>query len=201
MPTFTLSRLAAPELHWQAMYDRLAARQSELESGGVGVWGIWFGQFGIPANELLVMTHRAGDDAAAPAGLDRLAGGERVCEEHWWPTVRPTEVSALTAPGLYVFRYFDVDAADIDEIATLSEAAWESFEHAEEYASRPLGLFRPAGDVTGPARMLLLTWYDGFESWSTSRRPPPEARKNFARRHALTRRTVAYATRLASAPR
>ena len=45
--------------------------------------------------------------------------------------------------------------------------------------------------------MLLLTWYDGFESWQASRAPHPDALANFQRRAALTGGTVAYATRLA----
>ena len=44
--------------------------------------------------------------------------------------------------------------------------------------------------------MLLVTWYDGFDSWQNSRNPDPAARENFRRRHALTTGTIAYATRL-----
>ncbi len=197
MPTFVLSRLAAPELHWRAMYERFTAQRDALQGGAV--WGVWFGQFGIPANELLIMTCSPTNHPPA-ADLARLAGGELVETQSWLPTVRPTEVQPLGEPGLYVFRYFDVDAVNIDEIAALSDAAWSSFEHAGAYAARPLGLFRPAGDAMGRVRMLLLTWYDGFDSWSISRQPPPQARENFARRNALTHATVAYATRLASAP-
>jgi hypothetical protein len=44
--------------------------------------------------------------------------------------------------------------------------------------------------------MLLVTWYDGFDSWQTSRQPTAEATDNFRRRRALTQSTIAYATRL-----
>jgi hypothetical protein len=46
--------------------------------------------------------------------------------------------------------------------------------------------------------MLFLTWYDGLESWQTSRDPHPAARENFLQRAALTQRTVALATRFVS---
>lgn len=199
MSTFVLHRLVAPELHWRAMYERLASHRADVERAGTGIWGIWFGQFGIPANELWVVTHPLAGDDPPSTQLADFAGGELIEAQHWVPTVRPVTVQPVREPGLYVFRYFDVDAANIDEIAALSAAAWESFEHADGYSARPVGLFRPAGEVQGRVRMLLLTWYDGFESWSASRQPPPHARENFARRHALTHATVAYATRLADA--
>jgi hypothetical protein len=46
--------------------------------------------------------------------------------------------------------------------------------------------------------MLLVTWYDGLESWQTSRAPDPAAVENFKRRRALTDGTVALATRLST---
>ena len=49
-------------------------------------------------------------------------------------------------------------------------------------------------DDTG--RMLLVTWYDGLESWQISRRPNPAATENFLRRRELTQSTTAIATRL-----
>jgi len=58
------------------------------------------------------------------------------------------------------------------------------------------GLFRLRDRSVAAGLMLLCTWYDGLESWQVSREPPPEAAENFRRRHALTRATIAYATRL-----
>ena len=67
-------------------------------------------------------------------------------------------------------------------------------------ASQPMGLFRPA-DATAPrGPMLLLTWYDSFNSWELSRSPHPDATANFNRRRALSRSVIAYATRLADPP-
>ena len=44
--------------------------------------------------------------------------------------------------------------------------------------------------------MMLVTWYDGFDSWEISRNPAPAARENFSRRRDLTLQTYAVATRL-----
>ena len=49
-------------------------------------------------------------------------------------------------------------------------------------------------DPDGEGRMLLVTWYDGLESWQRSRQFPPEARDNFLRRRELTGGTLALAT-------
>jgi hypothetical protein len=164
------------------------------EAAGVAVWGVWQGLFGIAANELLVMTATSGPESGAPP-LDRLPSGAAVAEALTLrATVRPAHPQPLQDPGLYVFRFFDVLPGHVDEVVALSSEAWKTFEASDRYRSRPCGLFRPHG--AGPDRMLLVTWYDGFDSWEVSRTPAPEARDRFARRHALTTGTVAYATRL-----
>ena len=112
------------------------------------------------------------------------------------PTVRPESTAPCERPGLYVFRFFEVATVDVSEGAALSRQAWETYENADNYASEPQGLFRPAGTASESGRMLLVTWYDGLESWQTSRRPHPKARENFQRRRELTRGTMALATRL-----
>ena len=109
------------------------------------------------------------------------------------------ERSPLTRPGLYVFRFFDVNNADVDEIAQLSREAWTTFESTASYRAEPQGLFCLTRSTAAAGLMLLCTWYDGLESWQVSREPPPEAAENFRRRHALTYGTIAYATRLITA--
>lgn len=166
----------------------------------VSVWGVWTGLFGVASNELIVMVAAAGErelevfeaplaaSSVAITPVDTLALA---------PTVRPEHPLPCERPGLYVFRFFDVLGKDVDEIAALSGEAWETFENTDAYAAEPQGLFRQSGQ--GPAakgRMLLVTWYDGLESWQTSRKPNPAATENFLRRRELTSGTVALATRL-----
>jgi phage terminase large subunit GpA-like protein len=99
-------------------------------------------------------------------------------------------------PGLYEFRRFHVLAGHVDEVVALSTQAWETFETGHDYAAEPQGLFCPPADADDVVRMMLVTWYDSFGSWETSRSPAPDAMQNFQKRQALTLTTYAVATRL-----
>ena len=113
-------------------------------------------------------------------------------------TVRPVDAKAPERPGLYVFRFFEALNENVEEIVRLSSEAWKSFENEENYEAEPQGLFCPSDLSEDAGRMLLVTWYDGLQSWQTSREPPEAARENFGRRRELTRSTVAIATVLVS---
>ncbi|MDA1073324.1 MAG: hypothetical protein O3A63_01005 [Proteobacteria bacterium] len=161
------------------------------------IWGIWRGMFGVGSNERLVIYVRSD---ATKETLDGLSLDQAHCvvKEHlvMTPTVRPVSGAPCQREGLYVFRRFAVNAADVDEIAALSAQAWTTFETSDAYQAEPQGLFRSVTS-SGSCMMLLVTWYDGLESWQISRRPPPEAMQNFRRRHALTHSTSAVACNLA----
>ncbi|MEM8765903.1 MAG: hypothetical protein AAGE43_00545 [Pseudomonadota bacterium] len=167
---------------------------------GVAVWGVWAGLFGIASNELIVVVAAAGarDLEAFTAPLASSAVDVEVIDSLLLaPTVRPERPTPCDRPGLYVFRFFEVLGRDVEEIAALSKEAWETFENTDAYAAEPQGLFRQAGQgAEESGRMLLVTWYDGLESWQTSRQPNPAATENFLRRRELTAGTVALATRL-----
>ncbi len=153
------------------------------------LWGAFAGLFGPASNELLVISALV--DAAQP-----VASPAAVAQETWQPTARPAGTEPCQRPGLYVFRRFVVREEHVEEVVTLSRQAWETFETSADYAAQPQGLFRPATDADGVVRLMLVTWYDGFDSWETSRQPSPAAQENFQRRHALTLSTYAVATRL-----
>lgn len=168
-------------------------------------WGVFRGLFGIASNELYVVA-AAADEMSREQFCAPLEGRATVLRASLFrPTVRPERVSPLAREGLYVFRFFRTGAGDVDEFVSLSSDAWTIFEHADSYAAQPQGLFRQLEpDPDGTLDMLLVTWYDNLASWQTSRQPDPGARERFARRHALTRSTVAFATALlppAQAPR
>lgn len=206
----TLDRL----FHWARIqgegraYQPLLAGLREttfpaLERAGGHPWGAWYGLFGLRSNELIVVT--SWPFAAAPSGLiaEHLPPGAKVLEQYSFvPTVRPETDTPITRPGFYVFRFFDVHHRDVGEVATLSHEAWTTFENTPDYQAEPQALFaerdrtRDESDGAAPGSMLLLTWYDGLESWQRSRVPAPEARENFRRRAELTRGTLAIATRL-----
>jgi len=197
--TYCYTRLKAGERNWQPLFDRLrSATLPRLADSGVELWGAWSGLFGIGSNELVLMTSAdarlnhpallAAHFADAPASI---------VEQHLLaPTVRPVDARPLTCPGLYVFRFFDVNNVDVEEIAKLSLEAWSTFESTQTYRAEPQGLFCQHERDATRGIMLLCTWYDGLESWQRSREPPAAAAENFRRRHALTHGTIAYATRL-----
>ncbi len=183
-------KVRALERDWRDTYSRFAA--AGLPDGS-DVWGAFSGLFGIGSNELVLVLH--GDARAATRAV--TGAGFEVVEQHALvPTIRPSAFAPLTRQGLYVFRFFDVRNADVGEIAALSGEAWTSFEVSDAYEAEPQGLFCQADRRDERGVMLLLTWYDGLGSWQTSRKPAPEARANFQRRHELTAGTIAYATRL-----
>jgi len=163
---------------------------------GIAVWGIWEGLFGVASNELIVVAAAAGDreaEAFTTALGDDVTAVDVLPLR---PTVRPEGTSPCDRAGLYVFRFFRVRDEDVAEVASLSRQAWETFENTEAYQAEPQGLFRQAEPSPAWGRMLLVTWYDGLDSWQTSRRPSPAATANFQRRRALTDGTLALATRL-----
>jgi hypothetical protein len=166
------------------------------QARGIAPWGIWAGVFGVASNELIVMAAGSGErEQTEFTGALSPAVGVSTART-LLPTVRPLDAAPCERPGLYVFRTFLVSPGDVDEVARLSAAAWETFETSDAYASEPHGLFRPVNLKDERVPMLLVTWYDSFASWETSRRPAPEATENFLRRRELTFGTRAIATRL-----
>lgn len=163
---------------------------------GITVWGVWEGIFGIASNELIVVA-AAADARDADGFTSALGAGIEVRDVlTMQPTVRPDGTAPCSRSGLYVFRFFQVMDRDVEEVASLSRQAWETFENTSAYAAEPQGLFRQAVPASEWGRMLLVTWYDGLASWQTSRQPAPEAMANFLRRRELTGGTLALATRL-----
>ena len=191
--TYAFSRLRTSGRDFRPVYEQLR-RDADGALAPAAVWGAFHGLFGVGSNELIVVTY--GDVAGVDerlAGREDVVGVETLLLE---PTVRPTEDAPRDREGLYVFRFFDVAHKDVDEIAALSFEAWRDFETADDYQAIPQGLFRQHDTSAATGKMLLCTWYDGLNSWQTSRTPPGAASERFRRRHQLTRGTIAYATRL-----
>ena len=190
---YAFTRLLANDRDYGAAH-RALREDDDAALGPAKVWGVFNGLFGVASNELIVVTYGDVDGVHdAVSGLDEVVGARTLLLE---PTVRPTEDAPRTREGLYVFRFFDVEHRDVDEIAALSFEAWKTFENVEDYRAEPQGLFRQRDTSAAAGRMLLCTWYDGLNSWQASRTPADTARENFRRRHTLTKGTVAYATRL-----
>ncbi len=195
--TYCFLHVRGTERNWQPLKETFDAHVvPSWQAAEITLWGIWHGLFGIACNELIVMaaskTPASLEEFTAPlAGIAEIQQSELLTN-----TVRPVDIEPRVQPGLYVFRFFDVLNNDVEEIVQLSNEAWKSFENVENYEAEPQGLFCQRDRTEAAGRMLLVTWYDGLQSWQTSRRPPDAARDNFRRRHELTRSTIAIATRL-----
>jgi len=195
---FCFTQVRGSDRSWPPTWDRIRDHGvPRLEARGITVWGAFYGLFGIGSTDVVLMTQRASADARPDGALE---GCVIVAQHRLVATVRPAvPARRLGRPGLYVFRFFDVATADVNEVVRLSNEAWTTFESTDRYAAEPQGLFAPLDPSEERGRMLLLTWYDGFTSWETSRSPAPAARENFQRRQRLTQGTIAYATRLIGA--
>jgi len=172
---------------------------SEAKQSGYSLYGLFFGLFGLASNELYLVAVREDNgpflDGFTP--LSKLAARHNFSLQESYqlnPTVRPVEHTMRTKDGLYVFRWFDVNNRDVNEIVKLSDEAWIPFE--EGFDSEIQGLFAEGDRSHEQGKMLLLTWYRDLSVWEASRRPSKEAKERFLRRHDLTIETIAIATRL-----
>lgn len=174
-------------------FQKLKCNQSLAEvarelSQNYNVWGSFRGLFGLAADELITITQSQVTDSALFSVAENQV---------WQATARPTTPAPLTKQGLYVFRQFITQAEHLSTMVELSTAAWQTFETAEDFQAEPMGLFQPADlRQKGAVILTLLTWYEGFSCWETSRSPDPRAQENFQKRHQLTQSTSAIATRL-----
>jgi hypothetical protein len=172
---------------------------SPAKESGYSLYGLFFGLFGLATNELYLVAMREdnGPSSDGMTPLSRLISNHNfIIQENYQlsPTVRPVEHTRRTRGGIYVFRWFDVNNRDVDEIVKLSDEAWVTFEGGFE--SEVQGLFAERDRSKELGKMLLLTWYRDLSVWETSRRPPEEARERFLKRHNLTYESTPVATRL-----
>lgn len=196
---FHWARLRAAGRNAQALADHLRNETlPRCEAEGGTPWMLSMGLFGLWSNELLLATRwQGGAPPTATLARHLPPGGHVVTEYELLATLRPLTTQPPARPGIYVHRLFEVRAADIGRFVALSAEAWDTFEHVAEYAAEPQGLFHEREHAEDGGMMLLVTWYDTLQSWESSRTPAPGAAANFRARANITRRSMAFATRLA----
>lgn len=193
----TLERAPAPH---PALARNLADAAPALKGAGGAVVGQWAPQLGWANDEAAVLVRWTGarGDLAAVTGLGGVA---RASVERLAPTIRPADADRPPAGGIFVHRWFAVEAGAEDEFVDLSSRGWAHFETL--FDARIFGLFRAelsAEDrAAGVARLLLVTRYGDHGVWEASRDPTTEAMQIFLRRQQLTRRSWAASTRLVAA--
>jgi hypothetical protein len=189
--TLTLTRVPTP-------HQALAAH---LRSTSAEVVGQFAPQLGWANNDAAVLVRRAETAPAVDFAAPDLIASAKV--ERLTPTLRPSGDAVPKPGGIYVHRWFEVDAGSAEEFVELSGQGWQRFE--AQFDTQIFGLFRAAvssaDDAASVARLLLLTRYADHGVWEASRDPTSEAMQIFARRAQLTRRSWAASTLLVSAGR
>jgi hypothetical protein len=177
-----------------------AVATTELALGAKAL-GLFTPQLGWEASQAALLIRRGSDVVGQAQAIAALSRTTEVlaCEPHLLrPTVRPLEGAELAPGGIYVHRWFEVDAGSFDAFVELSGSAWPDFE--ARFDARIFGLFEDVPPTTalaeGRRRLLLITRYGDHGVWEASRDPTTEAMQTFARRAALTLRTQAASTLL-----
>jgi len=195
---FHWARIASPRKGFGTIAHEIEeVTLPSLEKEGGSRWMLANGLFGLWNHEVVLVTawpHGSSPGALLATALP--AGASIVAHYEFLPTVRPVSLEPPDKAGIYVHRLFGVDAVNVERFVALSNEAWQTFENSGEYESQPQGLFQQRNHPKEDGLMLLVTWYDRLESWERSRTPPPEAAANFGERRLLTKRSIAYATRL-----
>jgi hypothetical protein len=184
--TLTLKRVPTP-------HQALAAHLHGLPDDIVGQFAP---QLGWANNDAAVLVRRPDSAPVTALVAPDLIVSAKV--ERLTPTLRPASDAALRPGGIYVHRWFEVDAGAADEFVELSGQGWQRFE--AQFDTNIFGLFKasptPADAQAGIQRLLLLTRYADHGVWEASRDPTSEAMQIFARRAQLTRRSWAASTLL-----
>jgi hypothetical protein len=156
--------------------------------------GLFVPQIGWTSSQAAALISWRGGDSGRSAALAKLgaAPGLKSIQSHaLTPTVRPVGDALPRPGGIYVHRWFVIEAGAIDEFVALSAEGWADFE--TRFEANIFGLWtatRNADDLRdGTTRVFLLTRYKDHGVWEASRDPTTAAMKAFARRQALTRVT------------
>jgi hypothetical protein len=188
--SFTLERGRAALSAFVAHVRDVAA--PAIVAANAQVLGIFQGQLGFASNEAVVLLRSPAPLRDRLRELDAAPGVVTMHPELLTPTVRPSDKAVLKQGGIYVHRWFSVDADSVADFISLSNRAWERFEGS--YETEIFGLFtaeRTMRDVReGTGRLLLLTYYAGHGVWEQSRDQTRDPGGLFAQRHALTRSTI-----------
>jgi hypothetical protein len=134
--------------------------------------GLFVPQLGWSPKQVALLIERSDDAAADDALLESVAAlpqAETCDTRRLLPTIRPLPGDMLTTGGIYVHRWMDVRATDVDEFIALRREAWSD---RWNFDARAFGLFKEKTDQP-VQRMLLLTRYGSHADWEASRVATP----------------------------
>jgi hypothetical protein len=187
----TLARDGAPA-------RRLAEEIKAAQTPAVQVLGQFAPQLGASSNEASLLLFSTKGVGAARMFLDGLSIVQGFEIDPMAPTARPVALGLPRSGGIYVHRWFVIEAEAVEEFVSLSNAAWPEFETL--FDASIYGLFavnQNSDDKNARVRrMLLITRYKDHGEWERSRDPTTAAMQTFMRRRALTRVTIARSSLL-----
>lgn len=178
---------------WTAFTDHVrdVVTASIVQAGGE-MLGLFQGQLGFSSTEAIVLLRWPTAQRDRLREIDRAPGVVSMHPEMLTPTARPPDNAVPKKGGIYVHRWFTVDADCVADFVSLSNRAWANFEGS--YQTEIFGLFtaeRTVQDLRdGGGRLLLLTYYASHGVWEESRDQTRDPNGLFVQRHALTRSTI-----------
>ena len=186
---FTLAR---GRKAWADFAAHVRGAAPAIADAGGEVLGLFQGQLGFASNEAVILLRWPTATRDRLRELDTAPGVVAMHPQKLTPTVRPADGKRLKSGGIYVHRWFAVDADSVADFVALSNRAWENFEGS--YDTEIFGLFTAettAEDLRDSVgRLLLLTYYASHGVWETSRDQTRDPAGLFAKRHELTRSTI-----------
>jgi len=169
------------------------------DAGGGKLFGCWRNLVGLGMSRDEGIAVTAWPDEAAARSAPGPGGPVTSSDSHVMEaTVRPTDDTPPTYEGIYVFRWFDVPAADWQPFCDLSDAAWPNME--EVFDANVCAFWRSLDVGTPDSKTLLLTRYGDLSVWEASRwwnnpvREADAAMSRFKSRTELVTDSIAYPT-------
>jgi hypothetical protein len=120
--------------------------------------------------------------------LESMTGVSNVATSFWEVSLRGGEGPIETGPGFYIHRFNRYLNEDVDEVLSLSEQSWETWEPFWE--AKVVGVWSELNEVdqsNGITRLMRIAWYRDMEHWQDTREfwREPESFKLFIERAAL----------------
>ncbi|WP_293902940.1 hypothetical protein [Phenylobacterium sp.] len=186
----------------RAYAEAVKAQLPAIAAAGGVVLGLFTPQIGWVARQAALLVRWTPGGKGREAAVGGLMRGKTVRlgqRGRLAPTSRPEAVDRPRPGGIYVHRWFVVEAKNVPEFLSLSVEGWRDFE--TRFDAHIFGLFTaersPTDRRDGVTRLLLITRYKDHGVWETSRDPTTAAMAAFGRRQAITRDTWNASTLLA----
>ena len=126
----------------------------------------------IAENKLVVMLRWEKINTTVLAEeLGSMTNVSDVATSLWEVSLRGGEGPIETGPGFYIHRFNRYLSEDVDQVLSLSELAWETWEPF--WDAKAGGVWRDLDEVdesNGVTRLMRIAWYRDMEHWQETRK-------------------------------